>query len=309
MNFGKLQLGDDVKRSISAAADSGTLSHALLLTGGTEEERKELSLLLAQAIICESPGEKPCLKCTSCSKIKAGIHPDVTITPDESAGDETGKKKSKKKKDELKSISIDEVREIRNKAHIIPNEAAFQIFIINGSGGIGEEAQNALLKILEEPPATARFILTSRSSGDFLRTILSRVTSFAISEDSGQAAGENENPKAAEAAADILTAVLSKNEYKIILSAGALESDKKTFKASLEKMIIILRNAVISRYRPYKNGDAELVKRLATSFSDRTLIEMQEKLKNLLSDANKNANDNLLITKLSIELTACTNGG
>lgn len=290
MNFAKLQLNDEVKMRLSSAIDTGTLSHAVLLTGGTEKERKELSLHIAQALLCEN-SEKPCLKCTSCKKIKSGIHPDVTII-----SGEAGK---------LRSIKIDTIRSIRNQAYIVPNESPFQIFIILEASGMGEEAQNALLKILEEPPATARFILASRSRDDFRQTILSRVTPFAISEDSGLAAGEKENPKAVAAAKEILTALASKNEYKIIVSSGALEKDKKTYKAALEKMLLMLRNAVVANFSDIQTDEDGIENRLSAVFSPKELLHMQTQIKELLADADKNANDNLLLTRLSIKLMSC----
>lgn len=293
MNFGKLQLNDEVKQRISSAVDSGMLSHAVLLTGGTQKERKELAVLLAQALFCESSNNKPCLKCINCKKVKSGIHPDIT----EISG-EVGKQRS---------IKIDTIREIKNKAFIMPNEAPYQIFIIHEASGMGEEAQNALLKILEEPPSTARFILASRSRDDFRQTILSRVTSFAISEDSGQAAGEKENAKASTAAKNILKALSTKNEYNIIVSTGGLEKDKKSFKAALEKMLIMLRNAIVCGYRTIETDSEGIEIDLSRKFTPRQLLAMQEVIKNLLADSDKNANDNLLLTRLSIGLMSCVN--
>lgn len=290
MNFGKLQLNEEVKKKLAAAVDSGTLSHAVLLTGGTEKERKELAVHLAQALLCEA-NEKPCLKCVTCKKIKAGIHPDVSITQGEAG--------------KPLSIKIETIRDIRSRAYIMPNEAPFQIFMILEASGMGEVQQDALLKILEEPPETARFILTTRSRDDLRQTILSRVTAFAISEDSGQAAGEKENPKAAQAALDILTALLSRNEYRIILSAGALEKDRKRFKSALEKMILILRDAAVFPYKPYVGENEKLVAGLAGTFTQTQLLAMQNELKTLIADADRNANENLLLTRLAMGLTAC----
>lgn len=290
MNFGKLQLNEEVKKKLAASVDSGTLSHAVLLTGGTEKERKDLAVLLAQALLCEAD-EKPCLKCVSCKKIKAGIHPDVSITQGEAG--------------KPLSIKIETIRDIRSRAYIMPNEAPFQIFIILEASGMGEVQQDALLKILEEPPQTARFILTTRSRDDLRQTILSRVTAFAVSEDSGQAAGEKENPKAAQAALDILTSLLSRKEYQIILSAGALEKDRKRFKSALEKMILLLRDAAVFPYKPYVGDNEKLVAGLAGTFTQTQLLAMQDKLKTLIADADKNANENLLLTRLAMGLTAC----
>lgn len=289
MNFGKLQLKDELKKNLAAAVDAGTLSHAVLLTGGTVKERRDLAILLAQATLCEQ-NPRPCLTCTVCKKIKNGTHPDIFIL-----SGETGKPKS---------IKISAIRDIRERAGILPNEASFQIFIILEASGMGEEAQNALLKILEEPPKTARFILASRSRDDFRPTILSRVTVFAIREDSGQAAGEKENPKAVKAANEILEALLTKNEYKILLSTGALEKDRKSYKAALETIILTLRNALVSRYTT-ENSAEDVSSRLAAALSDTQLLAMQDALKALLADADKNANENLLLTRLSLSLSAC----
>ena len=289
MNFGKLQLNEEVKKRISSAVNSGTLSHAVLLTGGTEKERKELAILLSQALLCAA-SEKPCLKCDTCKKIKSGLHPDIILTEGEA-----GKQKS---------IKIDTIRAIRSKAYIIPNEAPYHIFIILEASGMGEEAQNALLKILEEPPATARFILASRSRDDFRQTILSRVTPFAISEDSGQAAGEKENAKASKAAEELFTALISGNEAKIMLATAALEKDKKTFKACCEKLILMMRNSIVEKFR----DDTDITvteKKFSVKFSEKQILDMMGILKELLSDADKNANDNLLVTRLTMGLSEC----
>ena len=128
MNFGKLQLSDEFKRSLSSAVDKDAFSHAALFTGGTVKERKDAAILTAQALFCGEKGEKPCLKCVSCKKVKAGIHPDVTVV-----SGEPGKPRS---------IKIDTIRDIRNKAYILPNEAPFQIFIILEASCMGEESKN-----------------------------------------------------------------------------------------------------------------------------------------------------------------------
>lgn len=282
MNFGRLRINESIKRQLSSAIDSGTLSHAILLTGGSEKDRKALALHIAEALLCEGK-DKPCMKCRSCLKIKAGTHPDVFII-----SGEAGKQRS---------IKIDDVREIRQKAYILPNEAPFQIFIILEASCMGEEAQNALLKILEEPPEASRFILASRSRDDLRQTILSRVTAFSVSEESA----EKENPKALSAAENILKATAERDEYKIIMASGALEKNRKLFKSSLEIMITLLSGAAASRYRRTDDGD-ETKKKLAQAFTDAQLIEMQNFLKALIADCDKNANENLLLTNLATGL-------
>ena len=97
---------------------------------------------------------------------------------------------------------------------------------------------------------------------------------------------------------------MTKNECKIMMSTGALEKDKKTFKAALEKMILMMRNSAVYIYKE-SGSDNNQEKRFASVFSAGEIMEMQNVLKNLIADADKNANDNLLVTRLAIELTAC----
>ena len=136
------------------------LSHAWLLVGEDREELDKLALFTARALLCSAPGgDKPCGACSHCRKMLKGIHPDlVTLlrSPDK------------------REISVKQVRAFRQEVWITPNEAARKVFMIPEADCLNTEGQNALLKVLEEPPPYAAFLLMGRNPGVFLPTVRSR---------------------------------------------------------------------------------------------------------------------------------------
>ena len=139
------------------------LSHAYLVTGGGGESRSALIRRLTAAYLCEegSPGggRRPCGRCRPCRKVSAGIHPDVSRTvpaPDK------------------KEIAVDQIRALRSDAYIRPNEGRRKVYIITPADAMNGAAQNALLKVLEEGPAYAAFLLDAARPGKLLDTVRSR---------------------------------------------------------------------------------------------------------------------------------------
>ena len=140
----------------------GASPHAILIEGKEGSGKSLAALLSACALSCEAP-DRPCLDCESCRKILSGGTPDVqTVTT------ETGKK----------FISVDAIRRVRTDAYNSPVELPVRVYIIDRADRMNTPAQNAFLKVLEEPPAHARFILTADSSAPLLPTVISRCTLF-----------------------------------------------------------------------------------------------------------------------------------
>ncbi len=154
----------DLKRTLSASLQEGLLSHAVLIEGEKGTGRKELALWLAKAILCKN-GSVPCDGCSACKKINSGNHPDVEVYG-ESGG--------------ARSFHIESIREIKNTLWLAPNESEQKIYILLNIENMTAEAQNALLKSLEEPPAHARFILTCDNRRSLLDTIISRSTVYTL---------------------------------------------------------------------------------------------------------------------------------
>lgn len=139
-------------RSVKA----GRIAHAFLLSGPHGVGKKSCAALMAQAILCTSE-DIPCGTCPECKKFLAGLHPDVHII-----------------KPDGRSVKIDQVREVRRKIALKPFSAQRHIVIIHQADRMTTEAQNALLKSLEEPEGGTVFFLITEQQGSMLQTIVSR---------------------------------------------------------------------------------------------------------------------------------------
>ena len=133
--------------------------HAYLFVSGDLSDRQNTARSIAKAMLCRNPkgDSQPCGQCDCCIKIKASTHPDCIFV----SGDE--------------KTSVDDVRKIEEEAYLAPNEADSKVFILEDADEYNVQSQNALLKIIEEPPKGVRFILTASSAGALLPTVRSRV--------------------------------------------------------------------------------------------------------------------------------------
>ena len=157
MGFDTLLGNRQLKENLSAAVNRGRISHFYLISGPNGSGKKTLARLLAAAIHCKSPN-KPCMTCTACRKVMADAHPDfITVTDPEH-----------------KEVSVNIVRDMREDMFVRPNESDRKIYLFPQN--LRTEGQNALLKILEEPPAYGVFILLSENPESLLVTVRSRGT-------------------------------------------------------------------------------------------------------------------------------------
>lgn len=134
------------------------LSHAYLITGGSGDSRAALIGRLTAAYLCEGE-HPPCGRCRPCRKVAAGTHPDVSLTapaPDR------------------QEIAVDQIRSLRADAYVRPNEGSRKVYVIRPADAMNPAAQNALLKVLEEGPAYAAFLLDTDRPGKLLDTVRSR---------------------------------------------------------------------------------------------------------------------------------------
>ena len=135
--------------------------HATIITGNAEL-RRQRAIEIAQTLVCEGE-EKPCNRCRHCRKVAQGIHPDVIFV-----------EQFMEEKDVGSLIRINVARALRNDAAIIPNEATHKVYIIDNAQTMNDSSQSALLKVLEEGPPYAAFLLLCDSAGALLETIRSR---------------------------------------------------------------------------------------------------------------------------------------
>lgn len=152
-------------RQLQTAAASGKISHAYLFIGGAGAGKRRIANTFAKALQCEAEGQgKPCGVCHSCQSFDHGNHPDIIYV-----------------RGEKKNIVVDEIREqILEMVDLKPYHYQKKIYIIEKADTMNPQAQNALLKTLEEPPAHAVFLLLAERAEAFLPTILSRVVTMKI---------------------------------------------------------------------------------------------------------------------------------
>ena len=161
MAFESLLGNERIKQNLSAAAHKNRFAHFYLISGPKGSGKHTLARLLASALMCEEDS-RPCGKCAACRKIMANTHPDF-ITVDDP---------------EHKNVAVRIIREAREGMFIRPNEGQKKIYLFPQEMGI--EGQNALLKILEEPPSYGVFIILSDNPEKLLTTVRSRCTELAL---------------------------------------------------------------------------------------------------------------------------------
>ena len=159
MGFDGLLGNEHIKRNLAASLEKGHISHFYLISGPEGSGKHTLARLLAAAILCRG-ADKPCGKCTPCRKVAEGVHPDC-ITVDDP---------------EKKTVPVDLIRQARADIYIQPNESEHKIYLFPRAQDMGLPGQNALLKVLEEPPAYGVFLLLTTNADALLPTVRSRCT-------------------------------------------------------------------------------------------------------------------------------------
>ena len=144
-----------------ALADTGKLSHAYIIEGAGVRERLLFAVSLSAKLICGNG--TPCFKCNLCAGILAGTNPDVKFVTAEGA-----------------TLSVNEIRAVRTEAYYRPEFSQYKIFVVEDAEKMTVQAQNAFLKILEEPPQNVFFFLLASSKNIFLPTIISRTQSITV---------------------------------------------------------------------------------------------------------------------------------
>ena len=154
-----------VKEHLRRSLQSSKISHAYIFYGEKGSGKKTLADLFARALQCEAKGwATPCGICRSCVAFNHNNHPDVIYV-----------------RGEKKNLVVDEIREqILQTVDLKPYQYEKKIYIIEKADTMNIQAQNALLKTLEEPPAHAVFLLLAEREDAFLQTILSRVVTMKL---------------------------------------------------------------------------------------------------------------------------------
>lgn len=150
---------EEIIKHLKNSIKTGKVSHSYIFTGEPGSGKKLLAGTFAMTLQCEEDGTEPCQKCDSCKKAIGKNHPDIVMVNHEKPG----------------TISIDEIRDqVINDVAIKPYCSPYKIYIIADAQMMTVQAQNALLKTIEEPPEYAVIMLLTDNADSLLPTIQSR---------------------------------------------------------------------------------------------------------------------------------------
>lgn len=218
-------LGNEmVKDHFKKAIANHKISHAYILTGEAGMGRKSIANAFAMTLLCEKGGSEPCMTCHSCKQVMSGNHPDLIYVKHEKPG----------------SIGVDDVREqINDTIMIRPYSSYYKIYIVDDAEKMTVQAQNALLKTIEEPPSYAVIILITTNQEAFLPTILSRCVQMKLKplKDFTIKSYLTQNLHIPEKDADICAAFARGNLGKAIHLASSDE-----FKELFQKVMVLVKN-------------------------------------------------------------------
>jgi len=284
---------------LKAMLETDTVPHALLLEGAGQAVRLSSALELARALLCAGQAQqedetsmfggaslfgdvgddvfsaaplenkrRPCESCNHCIKTNGNTHPDLNVIE----GGATAR-----------SFHIDAIRTLRHDAFVLPNEAGRKVYVLHNAQAMTAEAQNALLKLLEEPPDYVCMILTAPAKKMLLQTVISRVAAFSLGEAVDEALDPEREALLQQHAAVITRALLwPKNPYAMLEATAPLEGDRDL----VRELLPCLR----------KKLHAALIENI--SLAPRALV-LAEGVRELEQALMRNANLNLLITKLA----------
>lgn len=154
-------LGNERFKQALAPFFKENFPQAAIIEGAAGLGKKTAAFDIAQALMCagEAP---PCGRCGPCVRMQAGSHPDYRLFNPEGG-----------------PVKVDDIRQARRLSFIRPSEAAQKVFVVNDAGRMNVQAQNALLKVLEEPQQTV-FLLLCQQAEQLLETVRSRCVRFRL---------------------------------------------------------------------------------------------------------------------------------
>ena len=271
---------DPAAARIREAAGRGTLSHALLFTGGGD--KTGLARYAAAAMECMAAQGQPCGVCPACRKVLEDIHPDVITVRDP----------------EHKNIAVDVVRAIRSDAYIRPNEGQRKVYIFPDCALLTEQDQNVLLKIVEEGPPYAAFLFCAENPSQVLRTLRSRCVEIKLRP------GSEEDGEPSEAAEALCRAIGSRRRGAVAELAVRLEKkklDREALSAMLERSRAAFAAALLLLYGQ-EPGEMEIAPFLAKNLTKSQIMSTIELLQKYHGECAYNVGPGHVLGALAAEL-------
>jgi len=158
-DFSEILGHDKIKEHLQNAIKLNKVSHAYIFNGESGAGKKSLAKVFSKTLQCEGKNDNPCNECHSCKQVESGNQPDIKWVSH----------------DKPTSIGVEDIREqVIGDIQIKPYSSKYKIYIIDEAEKLTLQAQNALLKTIEEPPVYGIIILLTTNADIFLQTILSR---------------------------------------------------------------------------------------------------------------------------------------
>lgn len=297
---------ETVKTALSGMLLTGRIPHAVILEGEPGLGKRTLADFISAAALCTG-APVPCGVCRDCALSAAGHHPDLTVISP------TGK-----------SIPVDTVRGVQQNAYVMPHQSVRRVFLFSAADSMTEQAQNALLKVLEEPPSYAMFLLLTASAARLLPTLRSRSVVFSLSppdpeeaaaailrirpecgaeaaERAARQTGGNigralallesgETSSADRTASELLALTASDSELALLKALTPFERDRASTQLLLEALLTALQGALIDKSAGKASPDMP--------FTRRRLMKMAKAVQGAQRALEGNGNLPLLLTNL-----------
>lgn len=274
---------DLIYDNVVSLINQGNFPHGILIECQNSTEGEKFARFIANALVCRGES-KPCDVCPDCIKAQGKGHPDIF---------ETDGIKGKSK-----NFTVDAVREIRDDAFVIPNESDKKIYILKNGHNMNEQAQNAILKILEEPPTYVYFIIITESKSTMLETVLSRVQVFSLLSDEGEI-----TEKEAQAVSGMVNALLNVNELALMEQTAVFQKNNQFAKSVLILLTEVFRDALVKKSgftREFRFPDE--TNALRTKLTAKSLMQLIATSDELINSIDRNCNNNLLVIRMCYEL-------
>lgn len=268
--IGHNQIVDHLKTAIRM----GKVSHAYILNGESNAGKMMLAEAFAMALQCESGNEDACMNCRSCHQAAEHNHPDIIYVTHEKPN----------------VISVDDIRhQLNNDIVIKPYSSKYKIYIVDEAEKMNIQAQNALLKTIEEPPAYGVILLLTTNADAFLPTILSRCITLNLKSVNEELIKEYLMKKyqIPDYQADVCAAFAQGNVGKAIQLASSgefneLKSAAISLVKKLEDMDLYELNGCIKQVNEYKSRIQEYFDLLTLWFRDVLYMKATNDVNNLI---------------------------
>ena len=252
----------------------GKISHAYILNGENSSGKMMLAEAFAMALQCESGGDEPCMECRSCHQAMEHNQPDIIYVTH----------------DKPNIISVDDIRhQLNNDIVIKPYSSKYKIYIVDEAEKMNVQAQNALLKTIEEPPAYGVILLLTTNADSFLPTILSRCITLnlkSVQEDliKSHLMRKYQIP---DYQADVCAAFAQGNVGKAIQLASSdefneLKADAISLIKKIEDIDLYEMNQQIKTVSEYKNEINEFLDLITLWFRDVLYVKATNDVSNLI---------------------------